>query len=100
MTNQNQNQDPLSGSSLNTLSGSGSYAIAIRDARNPIREMGNRETRNRELRYCTSHNQNQTNRSQTIELHVSIMRASGIYKIEHTSNRRKKRYPLLRNKCI
>ena len=93
MTNQNQNQDPLSGSSLDTLSGSGSYAIAICDARNPIREMGNRETRNRELRYSTSHNQNQRNRSQTIELCVP----RELTQTDYTSNRRKKRYPLLRN---
>jgi hypothetical protein len=65
MTNQNQNQDPLSGSSQDPLwilsQDQDPTRYAIRDARNPIREMdiGNY--------VYTRHNQNQRNRSQTIE---------------------------------
>ena len=90
MTNQNQNQDPLD--PLWILSqDQDPTRCAIRDARNPIREMGNRETRNRELRYQSQSKSNKPFANNR------FMRASGIYKIEHTSNRRKKRYPLLRN---
>ena len=44
------------------------------DARNPIREMGNRETRNRELRYQSQ------SKSKKPFANNRIMRASGRYK--------------------
>ena len=46
---------------------------AIHDARNPIREMGNRETRNRELRYQSQ------SKSKKPFANNRIMRASGTY---------------------
>ena len=81
MTNQNQNQDPLSGSSLDTVQ------VLSQDqdpTRNPIREtgcakpdtvreMGNRETRNRKLRYQSQ------SKSKKPFANNRIMRASGSY---------------------
>jgi len=60
---------------------------AIHDARNPIREMGNRATRNRQLRY----------QSQSESKKPFANNRLGNTQIDFTSNRRKERYALLRN---